>query len=92
MQRAARILNGVRPAGVDDNNFSAASKLLPYIEQGQVYKKINYTKPVADDKVRAILECFTLRGAFDESPLAPYAVAPGMRLFEAPARAGVRPD
>jgi type II secretory pathway pseudopilin PulG len=41
--------NGQLPAGVDDNDFSAASKLLPYIEQGEVYKKINYTKPVTDD-------------------------------------------
>ncbi len=41
-------VNGQLPPGVDDNNFSAASKLLPYIEQGQVYQKINYTKPVAD--------------------------------------------
>ena len=40
--------NGLLPPGVDDKNFSAASKLLPYIEQGQVYKKINYTKPITD--------------------------------------------
>lgn len=40
--------NGLLPPGVDDNNFSAASRLLPYIEYGQVYQKINYTKPVAD--------------------------------------------
>ncbi len=36
------------PAGVDANGFSAASKLLPYIEQGQIYQKINYTKPITD--------------------------------------------
>ncbi len=40
--------NGQLPPGVDDNNFSAASKLLPYIEQGQVYQKINYTKSITD--------------------------------------------
>jgi hypothetical protein len=40
--------NDALPAGVDDNNFSAASKILPYIEQGQIYKKINYTKPITD--------------------------------------------
>ncbi len=40
--------NGLLPPGVDDNNFSAASKLLPYIEFGQVYNKINYTKPMTD--------------------------------------------
>ena len=41
--------SGFLPPGVDANGFSAASKLLPYIEQGQVYKKINYTKPMSDD-------------------------------------------
>src|SRR5271166_2249702 len=35
---------GVLPAGMDDNHFSAASKVLPYFEQGEIYKKINYTK------------------------------------------------
>ncbi len=40
--------NGLLPPGVDDENFSAASRLLPYIEQGQVYQKINYTKPITD--------------------------------------------
>jgi hypothetical protein len=39
---------GVLPAGADDQNFSAASKILPYIEQGQIYQKINYTKPITD--------------------------------------------
>ncbi len=39
---------GQLPPGVDDNGFSAASKLLPYIEFGQVYQKINYTKPITD--------------------------------------------
>ncbi len=40
--------NGQLPPGVDANNFSAASKLLPYLEYGQVYQKINYTKPITD--------------------------------------------
>ena len=40
--------NEILPPGMDDNGFSAASKLLPYIEQGGVYKQINYTKPVTD--------------------------------------------
>ena len=39
---------GMLPAGRDDNDFSAASKLLPYVEQGEVYKQINYTKPITD--------------------------------------------
>ena len=40
--------NGLLPPGVDDNNFSASSKLLPYMEGGQVYQMINFTKPITD--------------------------------------------
>jgi type II secretory pathway pseudopilin PulG len=41
--------NGLLPPGVDDNNFSASAKLLPYIEQGQVYNLIKFDKPITDD-------------------------------------------
>ena len=37
------------PPGVDDNNFSAASKLLPYIEQTQVFNLIKFDKPITDE-------------------------------------------
>ena len=40
---------GFLPAGVDDNYFSAASKLLPYIEQANVYKSIKFDKPITDE-------------------------------------------
>jgi type II secretory pathway pseudopilin PulG len=40
---------GILPPGVDDNNFSAASKLLPYIEQSQVYNLIKFDKPITDE-------------------------------------------
>src|SRR5579859_5604977 len=40
--------NGQLPPGVDDNNFSAASKLLPYIEQGNLYNTIHFDKPITD--------------------------------------------
>jgi type II secretory pathway pseudopilin PulG len=36
------------PPGVDDNHFSAAAKLLPYVEQDNVYKTIDFKKPVDD--------------------------------------------
>jgi hypothetical protein len=36
------------PPGVDDNHFSAASKLLPYIEQGNLYNSIKFDKPITD--------------------------------------------
>jgi prepilin-type processing-associated H-X9-DG protein len=37
------------PSGNDDKNFSAAAKLLPYIEQDNLYKLIDFKKPM-DDK------------------------------------------
>jgi type II secretory pathway pseudopilin PulG len=40
---------GQLPAGVDDNHFSAASKLLPYIEQLQVYNQIDFKKSINDE-------------------------------------------
>jgi prepilin-type processing-associated H-X9-DG protein len=40
------------PPGNDDNHFSAAAKLLPYIEQDNLYKLIDLKKPI-DDKANA---------------------------------------
>jgi type II secretory pathway pseudopilin PulG len=39
---------GFLPAGNDDKNYSAAAKLLPYIEQDQLYKTIDFTKAMDD--------------------------------------------
>ena len=50
--------NGAFPPGVDDKHFSAAARLLPYIEQDAVYKLIDFTKPVEDkanDEARKII-------------------------------------
>src|SRR5215472_12539154 len=44
--------NNLFPPGVDDNHFSTASKLLPYMEQTQVYNKIDFKKSI-DDKANA---------------------------------------
>jgi prepilin-type processing-associated H-X9-DG protein len=44
--------NGNFPSGVNDKHFSAATLLLPYVEQDNVYKSIDFNKPV-DDKVNA---------------------------------------
>ncbi len=41
--------NAMFPPGLDDNNFSAASKLLPYIEQAQVFNLIKFDKPITDE-------------------------------------------
>ena len=40
---------GVLPPGVDDSHFSATSKLLPFIEQQNVYNKIDFKKSIDDD-------------------------------------------
>jgi type II secretory pathway pseudopilin PulG len=40
---------GVLPAGVDDNRFSAAAKLLPFIEEDRLFKKIDFKKSIDDE-------------------------------------------
>jgi Tfp pilus assembly protein PilE len=40
---------GAMPPGVDDKNFSATSKLLPYIEQQNAYNLIDFKKAIDDD-------------------------------------------
>jgi prepilin-type processing-associated H-X9-DG protein len=40
------------PAGLDANNFSAAAQLLPFIEQDNVFKSIDFKKSI-DDKANA---------------------------------------
>ncbi len=50
--------NGTLPPGVDDNHYSASARLLPYIEQNNVFQMIDFKKPVddaANDQVRLIL-------------------------------------
>jgi len=37
------------PAGVDDKGFSASAKILPYIEQANLYNTIKLDKAVSDD-------------------------------------------
>jgi type II secretory pathway pseudopilin PulG len=44
--------NGQFPPGNDANNFSASAHLLPYIEQDNLYKNIDFKKSV-DDKTNA---------------------------------------
>ena len=44
--------NRVLPPGNDDNNFSAMARLLPYIEQQNVYQMIDFKKSI-DDKANA---------------------------------------
>lgn len=48
----ASTFNDVLPPGKDANNFSTAAYLLPYIEQDNVFKMIDFKKSV-DDKANA---------------------------------------
>jgi type II secretory pathway pseudopilin PulG len=43
---------GMLPPGIDDNHFSATAKLLPYIEQDNLFKQIDLKKSI-DDKANA---------------------------------------
>jgi Tfp pilus assembly protein PilE len=46
--------NAFLPSGNDDGNYSAATHLLPYIEQGNVYNLIDFKKPMdAKDNAEA---------------------------------------
>jgi Tfp pilus assembly protein PilE len=40
---------GTFPSGVDDKHFSASSRLLPFLEQQNVFMKINFKKAIDDD-------------------------------------------
>jgi prepilin-type processing-associated H-X9-DG protein len=37
------------PEGCDRNHFSAAARLLPYVEQDNLYKSLDFTKPITDE-------------------------------------------
>src|SRR4051812_33710961 len=39
-------VNGTLPAGIDANGFSAAARILPYVEQDNLFRSINFTKSV----------------------------------------------
>jgi hypothetical protein len=41
--------NGVLPPGVDDNHFSTASYILPYLEQNNLFQTIDFKKSIDDD-------------------------------------------
>jgi type II secretory pathway pseudopilin PulG len=57
-------VHNVFPPGVDDKNFSAMSKLLPFIEQQNVYNRINFKKSI-DDPANAELRGVILKVLLD---------------------------
>ena len=40
---------GVLPYGVDENHFSTAARILPFVEQQNVFKMLDFTKPIGDE-------------------------------------------
>ena len=41
--------NGVLPPGIDDNGFSTAAYILPYMEQNNLFNTIDFKKSIDDD-------------------------------------------
>jgi hypothetical protein len=59
---------GVLPAGVDDHGFSASAKLLPFIDQNALSKRIDFKKSIGD-KANAPARAVRIKTL--ESPLDP---------------------
>jgi len=45
---------GSFPSGNDSNNFSASAHLLPFIEQDNVFKQLDFNKPMSDEANAAV--------------------------------------
>jgi prepilin-type processing-associated H-X9-DG protein len=71
------------PEGCDRNHFSAAARLLPYIEQDNLYKNIDFTRPISDDKNKAVCETVirTFANPQDSVALVVKGYAPTNYLF-----------
>jgi prepilin-type processing-associated H-X9-DG protein len=83
-------VNNHLPPGVDANHFSAATYLLPYIEQDNVFKNTDLTKSV-DDKANAEtrrLQIKTFINPFDPVKAVSADYGPTNYLFNA----GSKPD
>jgi type II secretory pathway pseudopilin PulG len=62
--------HGHLPAGIDDKNFSTVARLLPFIEQANVFNMINFDKSI-DDKANAEMRAVVIKTFL--SPLDPIA-------------------
>jgi hypothetical protein len=56
----ADTFGGTLPAGDDDNHFSVISRILPYIEQDNVFRMIDFTKSI-DDKANAAMRAVRIK-------------------------------
>jgi len=77
--------NGRFPSGMDANGFSAFAYLLPYIEQDNLYRTIDFKKPTGD-KANATARQATIKvflSPLDPVPAAVPNVGPTNYLFNA---------
>jgi type II secretory pathway pseudopilin PulG len=77
--------NGFFPTGVDAKNYSAAARLLPYIEQGNLFNQIDFSKP-CDDKANAEVRKTSVKtflNPLDRAPAPNMDAAPTSYLFNA---------
>jgi prepilin-type N-terminal cleavage/methylation domain-containing protein len=80
------------PPGDDANHFSAAARLLPYLEQDNVYKLIDFKKP-SDDKANAQARGVLIRTFFsplDGQMMVVAGSAPTNYLFNAGSKPGLK--
>jgi type II secretory pathway pseudopilin PulG len=73
------------PEGCDRNHFSAAARLLPFIEQDNLYKTIDFTKPITDEANKeargTVIQTFL--NPADPAPVPESGYAPINYLFSA---------
>jgi type II secretory pathway pseudopilin PulG len=68
--------NNVLPAGKDANNFSAGAYLLPYIEQDNLFKLLDFKKPITDEN-NAKVAAYTIK-VFLSPQDGQFSVKPGL--------------
>jgi hypothetical protein len=79
------------PPGNDANNFSAAARLLPYIEQANLYNQLDFKKPIGDPANavarKAMLKVFL--NPMDPQPASDDDYAATSYLFNAGSKPGL---
>jgi type II secretory pathway pseudopilin PulG len=74
------------PPGVDDNHFSAAARLLPFIEQENLFRQIDFKKPVDDQANAAARQTVIPTFLSPDDPLAQVKPGPTNYLYNAGSR------
>jgi prepilin-type processing-associated H-X9-DG protein len=83
---------GSFPPGVDGQNYSAAARLLPYIEQANLYNLIDFSKPSGDKANANVRKTFvrTFLNPLDQVPPVDMDAAPTNYLFCAGDKPGLK--